>query len=157
MTKKQIQEFTRRITHANRSGLTLIKFEMLFVYFDDIVRACQENDRQAMTDGVHHADAVLKSFQETLDFQYEISAQLYALYDFHRRQLSKVIIKNSAEGLDQSREMLLKTYHAFQEAAKQDTSGPLMRNAQQVYAGYTYGKHDLNESYDLHSSRGFLA
>ena len=67
MTKKQIQEFTRRITHANRSGLTLIKFEMLFVYFDDIVRACQENDRQAMTDGVHHADAVLKSFQETLD------------------------------------------------------------------------------------------
>ena len=157
MTKTQIQEFTRRITHANRSGLTLIKFEMLFVYFDDIVRACQENDRQAMTDGVHHADAVLKSFQETLDFQYEISAQLYALYDFHRRQLSKVIIKNSAEGLDQSREMLLKTYHAFQEAAKQDTSGPLMRNAQQVYAGYTYGKHDLNESYDLHSSRGFLA
>ena len=157
MTKKQIQEFTRRITHANRSGLTLIKFEMLFVYFDDIVRACQENDRQAMTDGAHHADAVLKSFQETLDFQYEISAQLYALYDFHRRQLSKVIIKNSAEGLDQSREMLLKTYHAFQEAAKQDTSGPLMRNAQQVYAGDTYGKHDLNESYDLHSSRGFLA
>lgn len=157
MTKKQIQEFTRRITHANRSGLTLIKFEMLFVYFDDIMRACQENDSQAMTDGVHHADAVLKSFQETLDFQYEISAQLYALYDFHRRQLSKVIIKNSAEGLEQSREMLLKTYQAFQEAAKQDTSGPLMRNAQQVYAGYTYGKYDLNESYDLHSSRGFLA
>ena len=149
MTKTQIQEFTRRITQANRSGLTLIKFEILFAYFDDISKA--------MTDGVHHADAVLKSFQETLDFKYEIAAQLYALYDFHRRQLSKVLIKNSSEGLEQSREMLLKTYQAFQEAAKQDTSGPLMRNAQQVYAGYTYGKHDLNESYGLHSSRGFLA
>ncbi len=30
MTKTQIQEFTRRITQANRSGLTLIKFEILF-------------------------------------------------------------------------------------------------------------------------------
>lgn len=157
MTKKQIQEFTRRITQANRSGLTLIKFEMLFVYFDDIVSACQENDRQRMTEGVHHADAVLKSFQETLDFKYEIAAQLYALYDFHRRQLSKVLMKNSVEELEPSRKMLLKTYQAFQEVAKQDTSGPLMRNAQQVYAGYTYGRHDLNESYDIHSSRGFLA
>lgn len=157
MTKEQKQDFTRRITQANRSELVLIKFEMLFVYMDNICEYFQKEDKQELTNHVRYADAVLKSFQETLDFQYEISAQLYALYDFHRRQLSKVIIKNSAEGLDQSREMLLKTYHAFQEAAKQDTSGPLMRNAQQVYAGYTYGKHDLNESYDLHSSRGFLA
>lgn len=157
MTNERIQEFTRRITQANRSGLTLIKFEILFAYFDDICMAFEKNDRQGITDGVHHADAVLKSFQETLDFGYEISAQLFSLYDFHRRQLSKVLMRNSLEELEQSRDMLQQTYKAFSEAAKQDTSRPLMKNAQQVYAGYTYGRHDLNESYGMQSSRGFLA
>ncbi len=157
MTKERKQEFTRRITQANRSGLVLIKFEILFAYFDDICQAYEEKNEQEMKKGVRHADAVLKSFQETLDFQYEMSAQLFSLYDFHRRQLAKVLIQNSVKELEQSRSMLQKTYEAFVEAAKQDQSGPLMRNAQQVYAGYTYGKHDLNESYDTGSSRGFLA
>lgn len=157
MTKERIQEFTRRITQANRSGLTLIKFEILFAYFDDISNAFQEKNMPEVEKGVRHADEVLKSFQETLDFSYEISPRLYALYDFHRRQLSKVLMRNSLDDLEQSRNMLQKTYEAFKQAAKEDQSAPLMRNAQQVYAGYTYGKNDINESYDIHSSRGFLA
>ena len=157
MTSEKKQEYTRRITQANRSGLVLIKFEMLFDYFDDICRAFHENNQQAAANGVHYADAVLKSFQETLDFSYEISPRLYALYDFHRRQLAKVLMRHSLEELEQSRNMLQQTYEAFKKAAKQDKSGPLMKNAQQVYAGFTYGKNDLNESYDIGSSRGFLA
>lgn len=157
MTKEQKQDFTRRITQANRSGLVLIKFEMLFVYFDDICEAFRQNDKEKLKSGIHYADAVIKSFQETLDFRYEIAGQLYALYDFHRRQLAKVLMRHSLEELEQSRKMLQRLYAAFEAAARQDTSGPLMKNAQQVYAGYTYGKHDLNESLDIQASRGFLA
>ncbi len=157
MTKEQKQDFTRRITQANRSGLVLIKFEMLFVYMDDISSAFLQDEKQAMTQSVRYADGVLKSFQETLDFKYEIAGQLYALYDFHRRQLAKVLSHHSLKELEQSRKMLEKMYKSFAAAAKQDTSGTLMKNAQQVYAGYTYGKNDLNESYDMQSSRGFLA
>lgn len=157
MTKEQKQDFTRRITQANRSGLVLIKFEMMFVYFDDVCEAFQKDDQQSFTNGIRSADAILKSFQETLDFSYEIAGQLYALYDFHRRQLAKMITRHSLKELEQSRKMLQKLYEAFAICAKQDTSKPLMQNAQQVYAGYTYGKNDLNESYDLQSSRGFLA
>ena len=118
MTKERKQEFTRRITQSNRSGLVLIKYEILFAYMDDIRTAYEENNREDLINGVRHADGVLKSFQETLDFSYEISGRLYAIYDFHRRQLAKVLIK---------------------------------------YAGYTYGKSDINESYDTGSKRGFLA
>lgn len=157
MTKEQKQDFTRRITQANRSGLVLIKFEMLFVYLDDVCTAFQKDDQQSMTNGIHYADAILKSFQETLDFSYEIAGRLYALYDFHRRQLAKALMRHSLKELEQSRKMLQQLYEAFAESAKQDTSGPLMQNAQQVYAGYTYGKNDLNESYDIQASRGFLA
>lgn len=157
MTNDQKLDFTRRITQANRSELVLIKFEILFVYFDEICNAFDANDQEALTLAVRHADAVLKSFQETLDFTYEISSQLFSLYDFHRRQLAKVLMKHSLKELHQSRKMLQATYEGFQEAAKQDHSKPLMQNAQQVYAGYTYGKNDINESYDIGTSRGFLA
>lgn len=157
MTKERKQEFTRRITQSNRSGLVLIKYEILFAYMDDIRTAYEENNREDLINGVRHADGVLKSFQETLDFSYEISGRLYAIYDFHRRQLAKVLIKYSLEDMEQSRNMLQQMYHTFQEVAKQDESKPLMQNAQQVYAGYTYGKSDINESYDTGSKRGFLA
>lgn len=156
MTGEQIQDFTRKVAQANRSGLVVIKFEMLFAYFDDIESAFGK-DKEALKHAVRNADAVLKSFQSTLDFKYELSGQLYALYDFHRRQLAKVLMRNSLEDLHQSRKLLEPLYEAFKEAAKQDTSAPLMQNAQQVYAGYTYGRHDVNENCHVDSSRGFFA
>ena len=157
MTNDQKLDFTRRITQANRSELMLIKFEILFVYFDEICTAFHADDQEALTLSVRHADAVLKSFQETLDFTYEISAQLFSLYDFHRRQLAKVLMRHSLDELHHSRKMLQSTYEGVKQAAKQDQSKPLMQNAQQVYAGYTYGKNDINESYEIGASRGFLA
>ena len=66
-------------------------------------------------------------------------------------------MRHSLAELAQSRNMLQQLYKAFLASSEQDRSGPLMQNAQQVYAGYTYGKNDLNESYDIQSSRGFLA
>ena len=63
MTKEQKQDFTRRITHANRSELVLIKFEMLFVYIDDIYEDFQKEDQQQLTNHIRYADAILKSFQ----------------------------------------------------------------------------------------------
>ncbi len=157
MTDGQKQQFTRRITQANRSGLLLIKFEILFAYFDDIETAFHQENKEELKNSIRHADEVLKSLQETLDFQYEVSSRLYALYDFHRRQLAKILIRHSLKECRKSRELLEQTYQAFKEAAKQDGSKPLMENAQHVYAGMTYGKHDLNENYDAAPSRGFLA
>ena len=157
MTKEQKQDFTRRITQANRSGLVLIKYEMLFVYIEDIQKAFQKKDQRELTNYVHYADAILKSFQETLDFQYELAGQLFALYDFHRRQLAKVLVRHSLKELEESTKMLQQMYQAFAASAKQDTSQPLMQNVQQVYAGYTYGKNHLNESCEIQSSRGFFA
>ena len=66
-------------------------------------------------------------------------------------------MRHSLDELHHSRKMLQSTYEGFKQAAKQDQSKPLMQNAQQVYAGYTYGKNDINESYEIGASRGFLA
>ena len=158
MTSEQKRDFTRRVANANRSGLMLIKFEILFVYMEDACAAFAADDSEGFKAAVRSADNVLKSFEETLDFTYEMSGRLYALYDFHRRQLAKALMRHSTEEIEESRRLLKQMYETFSEVAKQDQSAPLMRHAQQVYAGMTYGKGDLNENIDItEPSRGFLA
>ena len=54
--------------------------------------------------------------------------------------------------------MLQKLYQSFCKVAETDSSAPMMKNTQQVYAGYTYGKGDLVENcQELDKSRGFFA
>jgi len=40
--KEQILDFTRRISQSNRSGLTVINYEIIFAYLDDAKKAYQE-------------------------------------------------------------------------------------------------------------------
>jgi flagellar protein FliS len=93
-----------------------------------------------------------------LNFAYPISKNLYVLYCFARNELSKSLYENSLEGLQHAEKVLKNLYAGFVEAAKQDTSGPLMHNTQQVYAGMTYGRMNLNENFrELDQDRGFFA
>ena len=46
MEKEQILDFTRRISQSNRSGLSVINFEIIFAYLDDAKKAYQERYRQ---------------------------------------------------------------------------------------------------------------
>ena len=45
MEKEQILDFTRRISQSNRSGLTVINYEIIFAYLDDAKKAYQEASR----------------------------------------------------------------------------------------------------------------
>ena len=48
-------------------------------------------------------------------------------------------------------------WEAFVEVAKSDDSDSVMQNSQRVTAGLTYGRNNLNESYDDGNlNRGFL-
>ena len=40
----------------------------------------------------------------------------------------------------------MKLHDAYQAISEKDNSEPLMMNTQNVYAGYTYGRTDVNES-----------
>ena len=91
-----------------------------------------------------------------MDFSYDISRELHPLYVYCRNQLAKSRYQYSVEGIDEAEKILRRLYAAFCEAAKTDTSGPLMTNTQQVYAGMTYGKSDLNENCFEDNHRGFF-
>ena len=52
--------------------------------------------------------------------------------------------------------MLKELKQSYEQVASQDTSAPLVENAQVVYAGLTYGKGSLNvDLADQSTNRGF--
>jgi len=95
----------------------------------------------------------------TLNYNYILSYDLMSLYLFVNKAIITAIFKKSPEKLDEAEAILEKLYSSFKEVSKQDNSGPVMQNTQQVYAGLTYGKGVLNETFidPQQQNRGFMA
>ncbi len=157
MEKEQITDFTRRIVQSNRSELTVINYEIIFAYLSDAKTAHEKQQWDEFKKALRKAQNSINELINTLNFSYEISKNLYQIYVFCRDMLSVSMYKRSMEEMNDAERLLKKLYQGFLEAAKTDTSAPLMKNTQQVYAGYTYGKNDLVENYkELDKSRGFF-
>lgn len=95
----------------------------------------------------------------SLDFEYKVSYELMSLYIFVNKMLIEAKQKNSADNLPRVEKMMEDLLSSFREVSKQDTSAPLMQNAQKVYAGLTYGRNDVNETAFVgnEENRGFRA
>lgn len=148
------KDFTLRISQANRTELTVIILEIAIAYLESAERAeTAEEYRMEITRARKCVDELKKS----LNFQYEISGKLLHLYIHINKLLVRAMISRKKEYLVRAKESLKKLKDAFAKVAQQDQSEPVLENAQTVYAGYTYGKTDLNENLDNNSSgRGFL-
>ena len=156
MQKEQIQEFTSKITLSNRTGLTVVTYEILFVYLADAKSALKEERFEDYKQAIRQAQKCISELMVTLDFSYELALELYRVYAYGKELLAKAMYKRSEAEIDEC-ESLMKMLHAsFVEVAKTDDSAPLMRNTEQVYAGYTYGRSDVNSSSDVNPSRGFF-
>lgn len=158
MTDEKKKEFTRRLTQCNASEMIVIQYDMFFAYLDDALETF-ELGGEPFKEAIRHADAVLKNLQDSLDFKYDLAKELYPLYNYSRRQLALAQATHKKKPISNARNVMNKLYDAFSQIAKEDTSEPIMRNTETVYAGYTYGKNALNEAaFDgAQSSRGFFA
>ena len=156
MQKEQIQEFTSKITLSNRTGLTVVTYEILFAYLADAKSALKEERFEDYKQAIRQAQKCISELMVTLNFSYDLAAELYRVYAYGKELLAKALYKRSDAEIDEC-EQLMKMLHAsFVEVAKTDDSAPLMRNTEQVYAGYTYGRSDVNSSSDANPSRGFF-
>lgn len=156
MDRERIKDFTRKITNGNRSELVVIKYEILFCYMQDALNAKANNNREAFKTGIRNADLVLNSFLDTLDYKYELALHLHTLYVYCKEQLAQAMYSFSENGIRNANKVLNGLYEAFEEVAKKDNSKPLMQNTQQVIAGMTYGKNQINENVEqMDLNRGF--
>ena len=157
MTTEKKQMFTRRITQANKTQLTVIVYEMLLAYLEDARAAHDAGQTEELVQNIDLARACIGQLRSSLDFQYELAGNLFSLYCYASEGLARDMFSLKVDNLDTIEMIFTKLRDAYQQISSQDQSGPLMENIQSVYAGLTYGRTDLNESlvnYD--AKRGFL-
>jgi flagellar protein FliS len=153
MTKDSIQTFSYRISQASRAELVVVMFDMAIEYVNDALHA---EDADEYHRNVKQAKRVIDELCRGLDMQYEISGQLLRVYVAMMRFLVKAGA-GDVEKLDTVLHMLTSLRKSFYEVSKQDTTGPLMKNTQQVFAGLTYSSMGTSTeiSSDSGKKRGF--
>lgn len=157
MKKEQIVDFTRRISQCNRGELVVVMYDIFFAYVDDAKTAYQAEDWEAYKEALRKGARAIDELISALNFSYDLAGNLYSIYVFCKDSLAKSMYKRDVTDMEHARRLMAKLYDGFVHAAGQDASAPLMKNTQQVYAGYTYGRDDLVETcQDSDTSRGFL-
>ena len=158
MNKDKISAFTIKIASSNGLGLISILYDIYEEYETDALDNFEAGQVDEAIAALKKCATVVSHLQKDLNFEYKVSGNLYALYDYVQRNVSKSIYKANSEGLIEAKKVMDELGDAFEQIAKEDTSAPLMRNTQSVVAGMTYGKGSLNESIlGNESSRGFWA
>ena len=150
-------DFTRRLSQCNKGGMIVILYDIFFAYTQDAKDALAVKNRLEFKKSKKKASKTLDELIGALDFHYEISAQLYSIYLFCKNQLAKSLYENKKDRIIDAEGLMTSLYKSFVKVAEQDKSEPLMSNTQQVYAGMTYGKSQLNENYTNDNHRGFFA
>lgn len=159
MKKERIQSFAARVTQASRSELTVILYEMVITELDEAKEAHSSGDMDSFVKELKKAQKYVNELMATLDYRHAMSYDLLSLYLFASKGIVTAIMKKDPKELIGVESIMNKLLVGFEGVSKEDKSGPMMRNTQQLYAGLTYGKGTLNETFiDPNSnSRGFIA
>lgn len=163
MTKEQKQDFTVRITQANSTEMIVILYEMLLVYIEDATRVLDDNSsldasgRQEFAEAIRKARACLSELMKSLDLRYDPAPALRGLYGYCFRCFAIASAREDRTALDDIRKVIEPVKEAYREIAGQNSAGPVMKNSQTIYAGLTYGRHNLTENLaDQGLNRGML-
>ena len=160
MTRDEISYFTNRITTGNATGIIVVLFDIYSCYADDAKQALRkgrdEKRLKEFTHAIRQASQVLRHLKNALDFKYEISKDLYALYDFCERSLARAVYSLDVTEIDNTLKIMDQIGESFRQIAKKDEAPPIMGHSQKVTAGYTYGRNDVNEMVYSDKNRGFF-
>ena len=156
MTIEQIQEYTRKITNASPTEIIVILYDLAIKYLEEAEVAYKASNHEGYRKECLNAQKVLGDLVGALNFDYEISLPLYRIYEYIEKEINNAVIKKDVTILANCKRFLTSLQDSFEKISKEDKNGPMMDNAQAVYAGLTYGKGTLNESVAAGtSSRGY--
>lgn len=157
MTDQEKKIFTAKISAANAMGLIAIDYEILEVYIRDARLAFEAKNASDYKTAVKHCEKVIRHLIDRLDFNYELSNQLYSLYTYCLRQLATLSYKRDLDGLDETQRIMGELGKSFKTLAQADDSKTIMSNAQTITAGLTYGMNSVNEYVNETANRGYFA
>ncbi|MCR5526722.1 MAG: flagellar protein FliS [Lachnospiraceae bacterium] len=153
MTPEKKQDYTRRISQANKTEISVITYEIALDYLAD-ARGAKTNEE--FEDGIKHSKRCVEQLRDALNMDYaEISLPLARLYNYVTLEFDKAVMKRDSSKLEECEMILTNLHDSFVEVAKQDESGAVMKNTEQVFSGLTYGPAGANEIVNQESNRGF--
>ena len=156
MTRELKQEYTLRITQANKTQLITILYEMVLIYIDEAEAALSEDDWAEYKSAIRKIRGCMNELTASLNLEYDLAQNLLQLYLYVNRELVQASVHNEKENLEHIRLVIGELQKAYKKIENQDVSGPVMGNTQTVYAGLTYGRNTLTENItDPASNRGF--
>ena len=156
MTTELKQEYTLRITQANKTQLITILYEMVLLYIDEAENAISAGDKMEFKSAVRKIRGCMNELTASLNFEYELAQNFLQLYLYVNKELVKASSHYEKENLEHVRLVIGQLHKAYEQIENQDTSGPVMGNTQTVYAGLTYGRNTLTENVaDPAANRGF--
>lgn len=156
MNKELKQEYTLRITQANKTQLITILYEMVLIYIDEAEQALSADNRIEYKSAIRKIRGCMNELTASLNLEYDLAQKLLQLYLYINRELVQASAHYEKENLEHVRLVIGELQKAYKKIEDQDVSGPVMGNTQTVYAGLTYGRNTLTENIaDPASNRGF--
>lgn len=156
MTKELKQEYTLRITQANKTQLITILYEMVLIYIEEAEEALTADNRADYKSAISKIRGCMNELTASLNLEYDLAHNLLQLYLYINRELVQASMHCNKQNLEHVRMVIGELQKAYKKIEDQDVSGPVMGNTQTVYAGLTYGRNTLTESIaDPASNRGF--
>lgn len=156
MTKELKQEYTLRITQANKTQMITILYEMVLLYIDEAEKALDGDNKVEYKSAIRKIRGCMNELVASLNFEYELAHNLMQLYLYVSKELVKASSHYDRENLEHVRLVIGQLHQAYKELELQDKSAPVMGNTQTVYAGLTYGRNTLTENIaDPAANRGF--
>lgn len=146
MTKKEIKEFSLRIAESSKTELIVITYDIILNYIETAQEAYKNSNLEDVVFNLQKAKQFVNNLSSCLDFRYSIAQELLRLYIYINNCLLKDIVKREPQNADNIKGIISKLRESYQEISPLDKSGKVMKNSEQVYVGYTYGKTStLNE------------
>lgn len=146
MTKEEMNVFSLRIANCSKTELIVITYDIIMNYFDSACRSYDEGDLDGVVFNLKKAKQFLNNLSSSLDFKYGISYELMNIYMYLNNCLVRNIAKRNVENADSIKSVIARLRSSFDEISGLDQSGKVMKNSEQVYVGYTYGRTStLNE------------
>ncbi len=156
MKKEMVKEFQTRIVGANRSELLIINYEMLIVELEAAKESLLDEQEVVFEKSMINAHKILRELTSGLDFSYDIANELMSIYIYVNKKLIDTSMNKNEESLEEALHLLNVLLEGWRQTYT-DVDEPVVNNGQKVFAGLTYGKHNLNEMVDSQPNRGFKA
>ena len=111
--------------YKNQSVMTMTPGEMLLLLYDELTKrlvraelALEKEDYALLDASVQRCVDIVQHLKDTLNFNYEISRELNAMYDFFLYELSRVSAGRKSDVIKELKPLVKELRDTFAEAAK---------------------------------------